>query len=286
MTEQATLDLLVDNVYVLSSPWFRCKRGLILDEYGSVIIDTPVSLYETEMMFQKALVKGKPVRRIVLTHSHFDHSAGCQYLLDGERIAMRGARDWMLSKHARDYLAIDPPEHPDLKKFKITLPTFEIDASAVIHLSKKRLYLFPTPGHSPDSMSVLLEPDGVLFTGDAIVTCFPPIIQDGSSEQAVASHQKCLTLNYKWLIPGHGPIMEYKNSQQHIQTSLNYLEDVRDRVSQFNDPNTPIETIMDSVKDAPKVFSPEIENVSDWHPRVVNKIWSEHKTILIGRGVH
>jgi glyoxylase-like metal-dependent hydrolase (beta-lactamase superfamily II) len=135
----------------------------------------PVALEESQRLFRHAQESGQPVRRIVLTHSHFDHTTGCQFLLDGERIAQKGAGEWMLSEAAREYLALDPPEHPDLKRFTITLPSLEITGSATLRGTNHTLHLFPTPGHSPDSMSIWVEPEGILFTGDVLSPVFRPL---------------------------------------------------------------------------------------------------------------
>lgn len=280
MSSEATLECLTSNVYILNSPFVQSKRGLIVDKFGSILIDTSVSLAETKLMLRHAEKQGSAVSRIIITHGHFDHTVGCQLLPDGERIAQQGAGEWMLSDHAKSYLALEPPEHPDLRNFQITLPTLEIDGSAVLRLSDRTLYLFPTPGHSPDSMSVLLEPDGILFTGDAVITCFPPVIQDGNSAQAVTSLRKILTVEYKWLVPGHGSILNRSNAQRHCQMHLDYLEEILSRISKIDDPNTPLTEIQSQMEDLTSIFPATIEMVEVWQPKAVAKIWKERSQSL------
>jgi len=283
MNQAATITSLVSGVYILSSPFFQSKRGLIVDASGSVLVDTSISFAETEMMLDQAEASGQPVRRIVLTHSHFDHSAGCQLLPRAERIAQHGAGEFLLSAHAAEYLARRPPEHPDLARVHITLPTIELEGAATVRLELGMLHLLPTPGHSPDSMCILVEPKGILFTGDTLVTCFPPVIQDGDSTDAVASLKRILALRFEWLVPGHGPVLDASAAREHCQTSLNYLEAMRSRISRFDDPETPFEVISAAVDDLCSVFPFPSDTVQEWHERAVAKVWEEKRHILMDR---
>jgi glyoxylase-like metal-dependent hydrolase (beta-lactamase superfamily II) len=281
MVEGTSLDRLVENIFIHSSPFFQSKRGLILDPLGSTLIDTPVALEESQRLFRFARESGQPIRRIVLTHSHFDHTTGCQFLLEGERISQQGAGEWMLGEAAREYLALDPPEHPDLKKFTITLPSLEICGSATLRSATRSLHLFPTPGHSPDSMSVWVEPERILFTGDAVVTCFPPVIEDGNSADTVESYQKILALDFQWLVPGHGPVLDGQAARRHIRTSLFYIEEMKKRLYRFSNPDSPMEEIEADVSDLISVFPSTLNMVPEFHRLAVSKMWNERKAELL-----
>ena len=283
MSQAASLEELLPGVFILYSPFVFSKRGLIIDESGSTLIDTSVSLMETKMMFDKADEAGYPVRRMVLTHAHFDHTVGCQLLPDGERIAQKGTTDWMLSDYAADYLAIEPPEHLDMHRFEITPPTVEIDGSAVVHLASRTLEMFPTPGHSPESMSVLLQPDGLLFTGDAVVTSFPPVIGDGDSQQTIESLEMILTLDFERLIPGHGDLLDYEAAQAHCRQSIDYLREVRRQIDLIHEPSYPLEEIQQALADLTSVFPPTMPIIDDMHRSVVNKVWDERRREIMGQ---
>lgn len=266
---------LVPDVYILDSPFVQSKRGLILDATGATMIDTSVAFDETRMMIAQAEKAGTPLRRLLLTHSHFDHSAGSQLLPNIERIAQRRAGDWMLSEHAANYLAQRPAEHPDLELISITLPTLEITGPAMIRLSGRSLALLPTPGHSPDSMSIVLEPDGVLFAGDTVVTCFPPIIQDGSGFAEIESLQSILELDFHYLVPGHGPVLERDAALRHIRSSLEYLVAVADSLAQLQDAEIPFPSVLEFTKHTVALLPDDLEAVEFWHERAVARLWQE-----------
>jgi glyoxylase-like metal-dependent hydrolase (beta-lactamase superfamily II) len=280
MAADGALERLTGDVWVLASAFVQSKRGLIVDEGGATLIDTSLIVAESEMMIAAAHAAGRPARRIVLTHSHYDHSAGCQLLPQAERIAQRGAGEWMLTAHARGYLERDPPEHPDVKRIVITLPTLEIDGPAVLRLAAHRLTLLPTPGHSPDSMSVLVEPEGVLFAGDAVITCFPPVIEDGDSRQALESYRRIQGLAFDWLVPGHGPVLERAAADRHIEISRAYLAALRDRIDRLDDPGTPLAEVEAATAGLTAPLPPDLSMVAHWHARATAKVWAERRAAL------
>lgn len=276
MSPSAAITQLVPGVYVHDSPFFQSKRTLIVDGSGSTLVDTPVAFADTRMLLALAEAESRPVRRIILTHSHFDHSAGCQLLPAAERIAQRGAGEWMLSPHATSLLTRRPTEHPDLAQLCVTLPTMELEGAASVRLQQRTLRLLPTPGHSPDSMSLLLEPDGILFTGDGFVTCFPPIIQDGDSAQAVATHKRILALDFAYVVPGHGPVLPATEARRHCRTSLRYLQQIRRALARL-DPETPLEVVLTSVQDLCSLFPFPEDMTRHWHEHAVAKVWEERR---------
>jgi glyoxylase-like metal-dependent hydrolase (beta-lactamase superfamily II) len=233
------------------------------------------------MMIDKADDRGHPIRRLVLTDGHFDHSAGGCLLPSAEIIAQKGAGEWMQSQHAKEYLAQDPPEHPDLKVFTITTPTLEIDGSMTLFLKDRTLHLFPTPGHSPTHMSALLEPDKLLFAGDAVITCFPPVIQDGRSDDALATYRTIKQMDFRWLIPGHGPLLDAASARRYIGLCIDYLQQLQSRLSQIDDPGRSIEEVREIAKDLVDMFSEGVEMVHEWHEKALTKVWEERRLRLL-----
>jgi glyoxylase-like metal-dependent hydrolase (beta-lactamase superfamily II) len=61
--------------------------------------------------------------------------------------------------------------------------------------------IVPTPGHSDDSVSLLLD-DGSVFTGDLT---HPMLMTEGESEQVIASWRMLKERGAITVYPGHGP---------------------------------------------------------------------------------
>ena len=52
-------------------------------------------------------------------------------------------------------------------------PTVSFPEELWIDLGGKHLWMFPTPGHSDDGISIYIEEDKLLFAGDPVVNGMP-----------------------------------------------------------------------------------------------------------------
>jgi glyoxylase-like metal-dependent hydrolase (beta-lactamase superfamily II) len=136
------------------------------------LVDTGVSGSE-QMIFAKIKKAGREpgaISTVILTHSHPDHIGGGKAILDAVRCTF-----------AAHSLEIAWIEDTDLQQRERPVPGFtslvggpvKVDRvlgdGDMISLDEGRiLEVIHTPGHSPGSISLLLRPDMVLFSGDAI----------------------------------------------------------------------------------------------------------------------
>ena len=105
-----------------------------------------------------AAAAGQRISRIVLTHGHSDHSAGARRLAE-----LTGA----------PVLAADPAHRLGAGGAPAT--------ATAIRGAGCELRVVATPGHTPDSVCLLIEPDGALLTGDTVLGRGTTVIaRDGS----------------------------------------------------------------------------------------------------------
>jgi glyoxylase-like metal-dependent hydrolase (beta-lactamase superfamily II) len=128
------------------------------------------------------------VARIVLTHGHADHAAGAARFaeLSGAPVA-----------------ALDP---------RLRLGTEGVGAGAVLTAAGCELRVVATPGHSADSLSLLLAADGALLTGDTVLGRGTTVIAgDGSLGDYLRTLDDLRSLagtaGLRVLLPGHGPLL-------------------------------------------------------------------------------
>jgi len=146
------------------------------------------------------------IRYVLATHYHIDHAglaqefkhAGAKLLVvDLQRpfIAPMKAS----TKPADAYVDITLTDNVEITcaESRAALARVGIDG-AIVH----------TPGHSDDSVSLLLD-DGSAFTGDLTS---PGLIGDGDSGLAAASWQRLRDLGAKRVYPGHGPARDLDRS--------------------------------------------------------------------------
>lgn len=135
-----------------------------------------------------------PIRWILVTHTHGDHSPAAALLK-----ARTGAE--VLGQPA------PRTEHQD-HDFAPDRILGDGDRLAVS--SDTTLRVVHTPGHASNHLCFLLEEERALFTGDHLMQGSTVVINppDGDMAAYLASLRRLLTLDLEWLVPGHGFIME------------------------------------------------------------------------------
>jgi len=128
------------------------------------------------------------VSRILLTHGHRDHSAGARRLAE-----LTGA----------PVLALDPAQR---------LGAEGLGSGDVVTAAGCEIRVIATPGHTADSVSLLLPADRAVLTGDTVLGRGTTMIsRDGSLGDYLASLDRLRALADSAaliaVLPGHGPIV-------------------------------------------------------------------------------
>ena len=104
--------------------------------------------------------------------------------------------------------------------------------------------MFPTPGHSPDGVSIYIEEHRLLFAGDSVVTGIVAAIGAGNSEVLERSLYKLATLEIDILVPGHGEVLFGEDQvKDWIRWEANYLSSVREAVREALGAGIPAEDV-------------------------------------------
>jgi glyoxylase-like metal-dependent hydrolase (beta-lactamase superfamily II) len=135
-----------------------------------------------------AAAAGQRVSRILLTHGHRDHSAGARRLAE-----LTGA----------PVLALDPAQR---------LGSEGLGPGDVLTAAGCELRVIATPGHTADSVSLLLAADSAVLTGDTVLGRGTTMIaRDGSLGDYLGSLDRLRSLAdsaaLAVLLPGHGPLL-------------------------------------------------------------------------------
>ena len=137
-------------------------------------------------------VTGGAVEQIVCTHSHPDHSPGA--------VSLRATTGGIVC-------GMPPPD--DGYQDDTYVPDRVLADGDVITHGDARLRVVHTPGHASNHVCLLLEPSGLLFTGDHLmsgstVVILPP---DGSMRLYLQSLERLREMPIADLAPGHGSLM-------------------------------------------------------------------------------
>ena len=99
------------------------------------------------------------------------------------------------------------------------------NGSLFLRIGKKQIQIFSSPGHSDDSISVLLEEDKILFAGDSFMPI--PFFVGGDFDILLSTLQRFGEMSLENVIQGHGDIILRGEIEEKIQSNVDYLNYVK-----------------------------------------------------------
>ncbi|MCB9437682.1 MAG: MBL fold metallo-hydrolase [Anaerolineales bacterium] len=216
-----------DDIYVFTSDLYaQVTAGAIITTAGAILIDTMVFPEESKAIRQFIQQRlNTEVRYIINTHYHADHTYGTCFFPQATVIAHSLCYDY-LNTRGRESLAQAQQASRTFHEVSVKLPNLVFDSGTLeIRLGGKTLEMWPSPGHSKDSIVVLVKEDRVLFAADTLMPA--PYFVDGSFEDFVQSLERLRGNNYENVIQGHGEVVLRGEIESKIESDLEYLQSVK-----------------------------------------------------------
>jgi len=212
-----------ENVYWFQSEVYaQVTAGTVVGPQWAVLIDT---LMPSETPLIRNFIESQlmvPVKYIINTHHHADHSWGNCIFPNAKIIGHQQCRDLMLEK-STSALAEAGQENPIFRDICISPPQITFSSGTLtLRIGKKQLQIFATPGHSADSFSVLLEDERILFAGDAFMPV--PYFVGGDIEVLAQSISQIGNMGLENIIQGHGDIILRGEIEEVKKQNLEYLK--------------------------------------------------------------
>ena len=150
-----------ENVFWFQSEIYaQVTAGVITGPQWAVVIDTLAMPEETLAMrtyIEEELAV--PVRYVINTHYHADHSWGNSYFPNATVVSSEATRV-ALAERAPAALEAARRQNPSFQRTRIILPHMTFDSGELnLRVGKKNLILMNAPGHSQDGIMVLVEED-------------------------------------------------------------------------------------------------------------------------------
>lgn len=238
---------IIPGVYTVDHAVAEGKNAIVVGQRAAWAIDAGTYATEGQAMVDFIRSLGRTPDRLLYTHGHGDHALGSGAFRGAVEIVAHALMP-VECRRLLPMLAERAGKTQEELAAQIAWPTITFSHELTLDLGDRRLRLFPTPGHSQDGISVLLEEGKLLIAGDAVVTGIVPAIGDGDSRILQATLEGLAQREIEILVPGHGPVIYgQENVQDWLGWLTGYLRDVRDAVRQALDTSTQPEEIVGGI---------------------------------------
>jgi len=215
-----------ENVYWFQSEVYaQVTAGVVAGPQWAIVIDT-LALPDETLAIREFVEHeiGVPVRYVVNTHYHADHSWGNCFFPGATVIAHALCRTLLIERGIPSLESVRK-QNSAYRQVKIVLPqlTFN-EGSLTLRVGKKNLTIMPAAGHSQDGIAVLVEEDRVLFAGDAFMPL--PYVVDGDAEDITITIKKIGRMGLENIIQGHGDIILRGEIDAAVRENLNYMTNI------------------------------------------------------------
>lgn len=169
-------------------------NSYLVGETALTAIDPgPVDAEHTQTLLKIAEEQGKSIERIIVTHTHRDHSPGARALHEATGAELLGPRapdDGLQDDTWRPQTVL---EHGDT-----------LDCGGVT------LEVIATPGHVGNHLCYLMVDQELLFTGDHLIQGSTVVIAPPSGSMSAYLDSLALLRDYRIraMAPGHGELIE------------------------------------------------------------------------------
>jgi len=244
---------ITDGVY-FARGFALANVAMVVTDEGVVIVDTTESTDAAKEILSKfRQITDKPVRYLIYTHGHGDHTQGSSvfYQPGVDVIAakefvdfvqfetgligpyLRMARNTQSGKAAPDYARVKMPVKTVLRQEvgtpEIVMPTITFEGHYEFTLGGVEFQLFQGPGETPDALFIWLPQKQVLICGDNYYTSFPnlssPMLGPRPIKGWYESLEKMIALKPQYLVPGHSE--EVMGEKAVMDTLTNYRDAIK-----------------------------------------------------------
>lgn len=181
------------------------NTGFIITDDGVVVIDTgPSRLYGEQLRAAIADITDRPIVQVYNTHLHPDHFLGNQAFEGIPIAALAGTIEGIRNNGEMFSDSLYRMCGSWETGTRVFLPGKTLE-SGTIEIGSHRLRLIALDGHSDADLVILDETTGVLFAGDLVFHNRTPTTPHAVITNWLAALDKLAALEFKVLVPGHGP---------------------------------------------------------------------------------
>jgi glyoxylase-like metal-dependent hydrolase (beta-lactamase superfamily II) len=210
-----------DDLFVIHNDFVPGNTTVLVTNEGVVLVDDKFEIDHEGIMAQLKTITNQPVKYVINTHYHGDHSGG------NPKLQALGAQV-ITSQQARDKMA-------EIKQPGMANVT--LDDSLRLFLGGKRVEVYRFGRAHTDGDIVVLFPDHrVLSAGDMFTVgdATPQLIDyagGGSARDWPVTLDGVLKLDFDQVVPGHGVVVAKQELRKFRDSTMTLKNRVRDMIA-------------------------------------------------------
>ena len=230
---------------------FISNAGVIVTGEGVVVFDALGTPSLGDLLLKKIrAITDQPVVRVITSHYHADHIYGLQVFEEqgAEIWAPAGAEAYMVSENAQQRLeerrfSLEPWVN---ETSRLVAPDRYLEEQESFKLGEVRFTLTPVgAAHSDGDLTLYVEPDRVLFSGDIIFEGRIPFLGDANSRHWLEVLERMESQQLAALVPGHGTAAA--DPDHAVSQTRRYLSFLREKMGESADELVPFDEAYQAV---------------------------------------
>lgn len=214
---------------------FISNAGVIVTGAGVVVFDALGTPSLANKLLKKIrAITDEPIVRVIVSHYHADHIYGLQVFegLHAEILAPAGAEKYLESEAAKERLeerrfTLDPWVNDNTR---LVYPDRFLTEGTQFRLGDVNfIATYVGNAHSDGDLTLYVEPDRVLFSGDIIFEGRVPFVGDANTRLWVQVLERMEREQLVALVPGHGGVAANPNDA--ISLTRRYLTYLREQMA-------------------------------------------------------
>jgi cyclase len=191
-----TTQKIADDLYVIHNDYVPGNTTALITNEGVILVDDKFPADHDNIMAELKKITNQPVKYVVNTHHHFDHSGG------NAQMQQLGAQI-VTSQKAREHMI-------DGKQPGASNVTFDDHLNLYLGGKKVELYYFGR-SHTSGDIVAYFPADRAIAMGDMFTfgDATPQLVDyagGGSAKEWTGTVDKALKLDFDTVIPGHGVV--------------------------------------------------------------------------------
>lgn len=202
------LEEVAEDVFAYIQPdgtWWINNAGFVAGPDGVVAVDTCATEDRTRAYLASIrTVTSAPLRTLVNTHHHGDHTYGNFLTHPATIVAHERCREAMLATGIQRYEGIF--DGPDWGGLELAPPTLTFSDTVTLWVGETRieLHYIGGPAHTTNDIVAWLPEQRVLFTGDLVFNGGTPFVLMGSVSGSLRALERLRQFEAETVVPGHG----------------------------------------------------------------------------------